>query len=245
MDCGWTMKLFDEMIILILEQLNQLAAAEQARLEPSAEAWTDVGEHHMILARETAYELGGNNMPGLSGCLCTARPLLLPEGIYLYGEDLTQITANRPYARLVLAELGVSDDEALYRKFREIDYVRYHIHPEGYMARISPVSQREPVRVGKKALEKHISFRDVGQMYMERYHNISGIKNVNVIFITHTNFDYRVLEQTLGRSEQMILSLNHIFTGLSMDCETCSLKAVCDEVEELRALHFGQKNNVH
>lgn len=235
------MNLYDEMITTILGQLNQFMAAEQARLEEPSRVWKDVGEHHMILGKEMAYELGGQGTLGLSGCLCTTRPLLLPEGVYLYGKDLTQIRTSQSYARIVMAELEKGDDEeALYRKFCEIDYVRYRIHPEGYMVRISPVSQREPVRVGKKALRNQISFRDVGQMYLAHYRQISQVKNVNVIFVTHGDFDYHALEQTFCRAEQITQSLNHIFTSLDMNCDTCGLKTVCDEVEGLRELHFGQ-----
>ena len=236
------MNLFDEMIINILGRLNQIAEAGQARLEKPSRVWRDVGEHHMILGKEMAYELGGQNTLGLSGCLYTTSPLLFPQGVYLYGNDLTQVKTSQSYARIVLAELeGSDDEEVLNRKFREIDYVRYHIHPEGYMARISPVSQREPVRIGKKALKNNISFGDVGQMYLERYQRIPQVKNVNVIFVTHKDFDYRALEGMFRRAEQITQSLNHIFTSLDMDCDTCGLKAVCDEVEGLRALHFGRE----
>lgn len=238
------MNLFDEMIATIQAQLNQITTTEQAELEKPPKVWKDVGEHHMILGSEMAYELGGQSTLGLSGCLYTTEPLPAQQGVYLYGSDLTQIAESQSYARVVLVQLEEStDEEALYRKFREIDYVRYHIHPEGYMVRISPVSQREPVRIGKKALKKNISFRDVGQMYLERYQSIPQVKNVNVIFVTHRDFDYRALERTLGRAEQITQSLNHIFTSLNMDCSTCDLKTVCDEVEGLRELHFGQKNN--
>ncbi len=233
------MNLFDEMIIEITGELCHLAPMEAARLEKPRRPWADVGAHHMILAREMAYELGGAGTLGLSGCLYTTEPILFPQGVYLYGKDLPQIRESQSYARLVLVELEETDsEEALYRKFREVDYVRYHIHPEGYMARISPVSQREPVRVSQKALKKGVRFVEIGDLYLMQYQKIPQIKTVNVIFVTHSAFDYCMLEDRLGRAEQITQSLNHIFTGLSMDCDHCGLKTVCDEVEGLRELHF-------
>ncbi len=233
------MKLFDEMIIEITGELCHLAPMEAARLEKPRRPWADVGAHHMILAREMAYELGGAGTLGLSGCLYTTEPILFPQGVYLYGKDLPQIRESQSYARLVLVELEETDsEEALYRKFREVDYVRYHIHPEGYMARISPVSQREPVRVSQKALKKGVRFVEIGDLYLMQYQKIPQIKTINVIFVTHPAFDYCMLEDRLGRAEQITQSLNHIFTGLSMDCDHCGLKTVCDEVEGLRELHF-------
>lgn len=232
------MNLFDKMIKEIIEHLNFIAPMEAAKLEKPQRPWADVGEHHMILAREMAYELGGQGTLGLSGCLYTTEPILFPQGVYLYGKDLAQIRQSQSYARLVFIELSANDsEEALYRKFREVDYVRYHIHPEGYMARISPVSQREPVRVSQKALKKGIRFADVGDLYLTQYLKIPQVKSVNVIFVTHQAFDYQALEDTLGRAERMTQSLNHIFTGFSMDCDTCGFKTVCDEIEGLRELH--------
>ena len=233
------MNLFDEMIIEITGELCHLAPMEAARLEKPRRPWADVGAHHMILAREMAYELGGAGTLGLSGCLYTTEPIVFPQGVYLYGKDLPQIRESQSYARLVLVELEETDsEEALYRKFREVDYVRYHIHPEGYMARISPVSQREPVRVSQKALKKGVRFAEIGDLYLMQYQKIPQIKTINVIFVTHPAFDYCMLEDRLGRAEQITQSLNHIFTGLSMDCDHCGLKTVCDEVEGLRELHF-------
>ena len=233
------MNLFDEMIIEITGELCHLAPMEAARLEKPRRPWADVGAHHMILAREMAYELGGAGTLGLSGCLYTTEPILFPQGVYLYGKDLPQIRESQSYARLVLVELEETDsEEALYRKFREVDYVRYHIHPAGYMARISPVSQREPVRVSQKALKKGVRFAEIGDLYLMQYQKIPQIKTINVIFVTHPAFDYCMLEDRLGRAEQITQSLNHIFTGLSMDCDHCGLKTVCDEVEGLRELHF-------
>ncbi|MBO5032795.1 MAG: hypothetical protein J6D08_13080 [Lachnospiraceae bacterium] len=54
---------------------------------------------------------------------------------------------------------------------------------------------------------------------------------MNVIFITETAFDYTALEKKLHKAEQITGSLNHIFTSLNMDCGTCTLKPVCDEVD--------------
>ncbi len=240
------MNLFDDRIKEILDQINLLTPLERATLKKPSRIWTDVGEHHMILGKEMAYELGGQGTFGLSGCFYTTEPILFPRGVYLYGKDLTQLVKSQSYARLVFAQLEeTASEEALYGKFREIDYVRYHIHPEGYMARISPVSQHEPVRVSQKALKKGISFADIGQMYLAQYQKIRQVKNINVIFITHTDYNYRALEEQLCKAEQIIQSLNHIFTNIDMDCDTCGLKVVCDEVEQLRELHFGQTDSQH
>ena len=201
----------------------------------------DVGEHHMILRSEQAFELGGTGFLGLSGCLSTSGTLPLREGVYLLGEDLGEIRQDRSYARVVLLKIRDESEETeqeLYRRLRQIDYVRYHVHPEGYMSRISPVEHREPVRIGKKARKQGLSLGDVGEMYRQAYQMIPGVEQVVVCYITEQDFDYPALDRLLQRAEQITESLNHIFSDLTMDCQSCHLKPVCDEVEELRELHF-------
>lgn len=207
----------------------------------SHRALQDVGEHHMILRSEQAFELGGPGFLGLSGCLCTSGDLPLREGVYLLGEDLTEIRQDRSYARIVLLKVrdaGEETEQELYRRLRQIDYVRYHVHPEGYMSRISPVEHREPVRIGKKAWKRGLSLGNVGEMYRQAYQKIPGVEQVVVCYITEEDFDYPALDRMLQKAEQITESLNHIFTDLTMDCQSCHLKPVCDEVEELRKLHF-------
>lgn len=236
------MDLFDDIIRDIAEKLR---AAGTVRLKKPPAAWKDAGEHHMILAREMAYELGGSGTLGLGGCLATTGALPFSAGVYLCGEDLAQIKKDRSFARVVFLQLdedaagtGAGQDD-LYRKLQEIDRVRYQVHPEGFMARISPLRQREPVRIAKKALGQQMCFGGIGQMYLERYQQIAGVRNVNVIFITDVRFDHAALDGLLRRADQIVQSLYHIFDGLRMDCGACGLKQICDEVEGLRELHFG------
>lgn len=74
------MNLFDDRIKEILDQINLLTPLERATLKKPSRIWTDVGEHHMILGKEMAYELGGQGTFGLSGCFYTTEPILFPRG---------------------------------------------------------------------------------------------------------------------------------------------------------------------
>ena len=49
-----------------------------------------------------------------------------------------------------------------------MEFVKYHVFPQGYMMRVSPENGREQVRVSKQALKRGISFRNIGgQLYQE------------------------------------------------------------------------------
>ena len=124
-----------------------------------------------MLTRDAAYELGGGNLPA-SNCTCvTTDASLVPEDrIMLVGPDLGEIRADTPFARIVLLHVNSisGDDQEAFRTIRDMEFVKYHVFPQGYMMRVSPENGREQVRVSKQALKRGISFRNIGrQLYQE------------------------------------------------------------------------------
>ena len=52
-----------------------------------------------------------------------------------------------PFARIVLVRVGVmdGDDEEIYRALKDIEFCKYHVYPEGYMARLIFISGENAV----------------------------------------------------------------------------------------------------
>ena len=48
---------------------------------------------------------------------------------------------------------------------------------------------------------------------------------------------YRQLMPAAERVREITAALNTMFEGIEMDCGSCSMSPVCDEVEDLRRLH--------
>lgn len=234
------MKLYDEAIKELMPLLNQGTAK---RLDTSNASWQDVGDHNLILRADMAYELGGGTEYAVSGMAVTCDKSIVPEDeVVLIGPDLSEISADAPYGRIALvrvAEDSMGDGNALYNAIRKIEYVRYHINPEGYMTRISASNGREPVRVGKEALANGLGFAQVGKIFLDTYHENKNIEAVKLIFITDPDFDFKSLSAQAKHLEDITGTIDHIFKNVMMDCGSCSLQKVCDEVEGLRELHFS------
>lgn len=109
------------------------------------------------------------------------------------------------------------------------------------MVRISSESNREQVRLSRKALQSGISFRRVGASYIRRYHENPHIRKVQVVFVTE-NAAIEELARTAKKVDNITKTLTHILEGLPTDCGSCTLKPICDEVEGMREMHFGRKN---
>lgn len=234
------MKLYDESI---KELLAGLDISKAKSLDIVNANWTDVGDHNLILRADMAYELGGGTNPAVSAMAVTCNEEFVnADEVILIGPDLNEIKNDTPYARIAIvkvAEESLGDGNALYNAIRKIEYVRYHINPKGYMTRISASNNREPVRVGKEALNEGLDFAKVGKLFLDTYHENKNIEAVKLIFITDAAFDYRSLAEQAKHLEDITGAIDHIFKNVMMDCGSCSLQKVCDEVEGLRELHFS------
>ncbi len=205
--------------------------------------WKDTGRSELVLERDSAFELGGTLLPA-SNCTCvtTEKGLIEGDKIYLVGKDLKEIRQDTSFARIAILEVSdiSGEDQEAFRTIRDMEFIKYHVHPEGYMMRVSPENQREQVRVAKEAVRKGMSFENIGANYIKKYKENKLVSKVTLIFVTEDKAFCKELEKTAGKVNAITLTLNHIMDGLSTDCSICSFKAVCDEVEGMKELHFAK-----
>ena len=208
-----------------------------------ADAWTDSGESELVMLRDAAFELGGSGCPSANFTCATSDAGLVPrDEILLYGRDLPELTGDVSFARLVFLQVDEvlgEDDEATFQAIRDMEFVKYHVFPKGYMVRISSESNREQVRLSRDALRGGVSFRRIGASYIRAYHKNPHVKRVQVVVLTgHPAI--AELAQTAKKVDDITKTLTHILEGLPTDCGSCSLKPICDEVEGMREMHFGK-----
>lgn len=236
------MKLYDECLNGVAALLQEFPAK---RLPAENTAWKDVGNNQIVFQKDTAYELGGGTLPAVSSVAFTDSAEAVPcDEVLLIGDDLPAIRMDAPFARIALIrvdEEAMGTGEALYQAIRKIEYARYHLHPEGYMMRISAFSHREAVRVSKQALQDGLTFAKVGKMMIEEYKKRAQVEAVKLLFVTAPDFPYERLSAIMEKSEQITTALDHLMKNVKMDCATCSLKKVCDEVEALCEQDFSEK----
>lgn len=234
------MNLYDEAIKKLLDKTHHLSTTT---LDYTTSEWEDVGDHNLILRNDMAYELGGSSYEAISCMGVTSDESIIPcDEVLLIGPDLNEIKTDCSYARIALVRVpnnGLGTGNSLYNAVRKIEYVRYHVNPKGYMTRISASNGREPVRVSREAINNGLSFRDVGHIFLSRYHENPNIEAVKLIFITDPNFDYKTLKVDASMLEGITGTIDHIFKNVVMDCNACNLKPICDEVEGLKELHFS------
>lgn len=201
----------------------------------------------LLLRRDMAFELGGGTLPAISVlAFTTSGKLVSDSASFLCGQDISHIQGNVPYARVTLIQLSdefLGQDiyeQGIYDVLRRIDFVRYRLRIDGYLMRISSAKEREVVRIGAKAREEGLTFSAVGQCFLQGYLAEPEVRAVQTYFITLPEFNYELLRTLAKTTEGITESLNHIYETINMDCSSCGLKAVCDEVEGLKELHFSR-----
>jgi hypothetical protein len=227
------------------------------------EGWPDAGEGHLVLRGEMAYELGGGSLAAASFFAPCSDTSVFGRGAgaeggdeaWLYGPDLPELHADAPYARIALvalrdegdadgkangAEGGPAPGDAIYRAIREIEHTRYRVNPRGYMARISAAAEREPVRVSREALGAGLDFAKVAGLFIEGYRRHRAVGAVKLVFVTQPDFPFAEVSALAARSDGVTESLDHILKDFAMDCGSCRLKTLCDEVEGMRELHASR-----
>lgn len=231
------MKIYDESVEKVLALLKDLPKTQLL-----ASDWADVGKQNLVLRNEMAYELGAGALPGVSFLAITTSEALVPEpGMFLYGPDLPEIRADRAYGRLVLLRVKeglFQSGEAIYDGMRAFRKVRYEINPQGYMSRVSTSTNHEPIRVSRKAIQAGLNFSKVAHLYAQSYGALEQVEAVQVIFVTATDFDYEGLKALSRRTEEITSALDHVLRDVQMDCGSCKLQTICNEVEGLKDLHF-------
>lgn len=196
-------------------------------------------------AWDAAFELGGSGKPALHyTCVTTSSDLVDRDQVLLWGPDLRELRTDAPYARIALLRVGDiesddGDDTVAYNAIKDMEFVKYHVFPKGYMLRISTEDNREQVRVSRKALGEGMSFYRVGCDFIRCYRKNPNVLGVKLIFITAPDGPYEALAACGRRSTAITRTLCTILDGLPMDCSACHLKPICDEVEGMRELHFG------
>jgi len=222
------MKFFDP---LILETEKLISAFPKKEFE-LCKPWQDAQQAQVIMRRDTAYEL-----EGVGFNLVTSDTV--QDSVIVVGDDLGEIKDSRRFARITLVQIEDSDDEQkAYSLIKKIDYVKYHCFPDGYMMRSTSRSHKEAVRVSKQALNDGADFRKIGSLLIEKYKEIPAVKGVKVIFITAKEADYNEAERIAEKNYAITETLNHIMNSVNFDCDTCNLKAICNEVEGMKELHF-------
>lgn len=233
------MELFDHIIEKTLNLLSDHTPISFGVNESNGWELTDRNE--LILGKEMAYELGSTGNKATSfQCLTSSKDLISKDEILLYGSDLNKIKKNASYAKIVLLNVEdlEGDSERIYHQIKDLEFIKYDVMMKGFMVRTSSYDKLEQVRVSKTAIKNGISFEKIGNEYLKAYKQDPKVNFAKIIFITEDMPIFEELSENASKVDKIAQTLNKVLYDMTFDCNTCSLKDICDEVEGLKELHF-------
>ncbi len=229
------MNLYDS---LIKEALKLFEGKEMISF-PLESSFPSQKQKEFIFPEDAQVELGGMKDSSYFMGYTSNSDYIQKDEILLLGKDLSSLPKETPFAHLsffLIDEEGKKDQD-IYRLFRNLEYSRYKVSPIGFMLRINTNSLKEGGRVSKKAVQKGISFKDIGMSFLQEYKKEKSLRHVKQIFVTDPSFDYKKLLSLQKEAEGITVAFDHVLKTLKMDCRTCSFKEICDTVEGMREMH--------
>lgn len=232
------MDLFDKYIVNTEDLLGENPSERFAFSKNKI--WETSDRAEFFTMKESSAELGGGNTRSLGFTVPTS-DIDFENETWLFGNDLKKLSGNVPFVKIVFVKTKNvnKDDQSRYDAYKQLEYVKYNVNVKGFMERASSVNMREEVRVSKKAVKNGLSFEVIGNTLIDAYLKYDTVEKVRVVFITKEfeNFDNLLAIAEKIKSAQN--ALNHIFDNIVVDCKSCNLKPVCDEVEGMRELHVN------
>lgn len=224
----------NELTAYVAKNATKVYAYDESKALP-------VSEHsELILTKDSAYELGGSDMPCAAATVITGN-LPVENKVVLVGKELKDIKRDCNYAKIVLISVkdAPEDEQAIFDLTKSLEYAKYKENVQGFMMRASSFRQREQVRVSKTALKKGLSFEALGATTIKSYLSRDVVNAVTVIFVADTASDFEPVQNFALHTAQILSAFNHILDNVLVDCAHCNLKEICDEVEGMRELHLN------
>ena len=238
------MNLFDDSIEKLRLFLDhQKAAGSLRELKASHKTWPEGERGNIVLASDTAVELGSPEKESVSFMVWTEKSGLIKNNrINLIGPDISENKSSDtmqslPFGKVVLLTLKGMDENNCYERHRQIDMARYDLNLKGYMMRAASQYMREWSRVSREAARSGFSFAHLAGALSSIYSRVEFVEGVEYIFVTSSTEDVRGLASTGSTVEKRISAMNKMATELSFDCDSCDYTEICAEVEGLRSMH--------
>ena len=76
---------------------------------------------------------------------------------------------------------------------------------------------------------------------IQKYKEEFQAKHVQILFITRGASGDGPAHRTGEKVDEITNAFDHILKNIILDCDLCPLHPICDDVEELRQIHFARK----
>lgn len=228
------MGLFDEQVIEVRRFLEEARRQGKVReFRPGSRPPWQV-ESSIILAEDTALELGNPSVASLS-VLIWAGTDDIEDGLSsLVGPDVSEAAGGSiPFAQVLIASGSFADEYECYREIRD---AVYDTHLKGFVARTMPSKQSIWCRVGRDALENGFSLADLGASLISALKTVEYVTAAQALFITSSREEVEEIAPAASGARRKVEAMMKMYEEKNFDCEKCEYRDVCESVIELKKM---------
>ncbi len=217
-----------------------LADQAQRRIWSSGPSvpWAAGGSRNIVLKEDLGLELGNPEMESVSCLLWTENLSWIEDRrITLVGPDFFESASKSlPFGKVVLVGVEGFDEDNVYERHKDLDFLRYELDLKGFMMRAVSQYMREWCRISSDALSKGFSARHLGSSLISLLAQRPYVKSVEVIFVTSSTEDVSRLKEITAHSEKIIAAMNKMAAEMDFECGSCDYQEVCDEADGLKGM---------
>lgn len=210
-------------------------------------SWPSGEGRNIIFKEDTGLEIGNPQAGSVSFLLWSDNLDMIDNGrISVIGPDISEASSSDlPFCKIVIAGVEGFNKDNTFKRYRDLEAIRYDIDLKGYMMKGTSQYQREWSRISKEAISNGFSFKHLGNALIEKFRETDYVTSVEIIFVTTSSKDVSELGDIAIRVGRIINAMNKMLEEMSLDCEACEYLDVCDQVRELKEMKESlEKDNI-
>lgn len=196
----------------------------------------------LLMPEDTAFVLGQEPSFGVSA-FYACRETILPEGVYLLGDDLTSLGPQTSFARIVFVKLRnffSYAKPAAFERIKAIKDMESGLMMEGIMVNESKFEKQETIAFRRGGAFARLSFEALGDDYVNLFKTNSDVDKVAVVFVTLPTFDYAEAKRQAVLADKTLDAMVFLGGKKEADCGSCPQRALCEAVPGLRETHLSR-----
>jgi CO dehydrogenase/acetyl-CoA synthase beta subunit len=201
-------------------------------------SWPVIQRGNVVLASDTAIELGGPETASVSYMLWTGRSELVHDKKFtLTGPDLKSPGETAlPLGKIVLLGVDGMTSENCAARYTELEMVRHSLNLKGYMMRAASQYMREWSRVSREAIADGFSLKVLADRLYSAYMELDYVTSAEILIVTASEEKVLQLSAPGEKAARRLAALTKMTGELSADCGQCDYNDVCSEVAVLRKM---------
>ncbi len=221
-----------------IAQIEQLLSNKGKETDIRENVWEIKNFSDYILDSETALELGSTKIKNANLNLCTSEKSF-DDKIVIIGNDIQKLKGRvDSFSKVVIVSLKEEADEnTLFRSIKAISRARLGLNLKGTMLKSTTSDSLECFRISKESYKKGFDFSILGSTLINKLKTFDEVKNVQIYYIVENEELTIKLLEYQEKIQKVTGALNHVFDDIELDCGSCTIKEICDEVEGMRESH--------